>query len=146
MTTTEYVLNGQIKSDKLPSLVISNTYTAGNNHEQINLGYERGDICIRTGEHPKTYVAIENSPGSENGSMDHWKELVAPTDVYTQSETNTLLSNKQEALNTDNSGKVEDDSIASSSTWNGKQDALTSSSNILVGQISIGTNLSLIHI
>ena len=133
--------------------------------------------------------------------MNHWTELVAPTDVYTKNETDTKLGDKADSndvytktetdtklgdkadsndvytktetdtklgdkadsndvytktetytkteINNSLSNKADSDdlpsgtslvSLSDRNTWNAKQNALTSSTNITVGNVGIGKN------
>ena len=67
---------GKIDSSILPSLAITDTFTAENQEQMIGLNAQKGDICVRTDEN-KTYI-LQNEPTTE---ISNWLELSTPTDL-----------------------------------------------------------------
>ena len=67
---------GKIDSLLIPSLAITDTFTAENQEQMIVLNAQKGDICIRMDE-SKTYI-LQNDPAAE---ISNWVELKSPTDL-----------------------------------------------------------------
>lgn len=68
--------NGKLDSSILPSLAISDTFTAENQEQMLALDAQKGDVCVRTDE-KKTYI-LQNDPATE---VSNWLELATPTDA-----------------------------------------------------------------
>lgn len=67
---------GKLDTSILPSLAITDTFTAENQEQMLALNVQKGDICIRSDE-SKTYI-LQNEPASE---ISNWLELATPTDL-----------------------------------------------------------------
>lgn len=67
---------GKLDNSILPSLAITDTFTASNESEMLALNAQKGDICIRTDEN-KTYI-LQSEPATE---LANWLELATPTDL-----------------------------------------------------------------
>ena len=67
---------GKIDSSVLPSLAITDTFTAEDQDQMIGLSAQKGDVCIRTDEN-KTYI-LQKEPATE---ITNWLELATPTDL-----------------------------------------------------------------
>lgn len=67
---------GKLDTSILPSLAITDTFTAENQEQMLALNAQKGDICIRSDE-SKTYI-LQNGPASE---ISNWIELATPTDL-----------------------------------------------------------------
>lgn len=68
--------SGKLPDAQLPSIAVSDTFTAANETEQLALTVQKGDVCVRTDEN-KSYI---NTTGN-NTSMLDWQELLTPTDA-----------------------------------------------------------------
>ena len=66
---------GKIDSSVLPSLAITDTFTAEDQDQMIGLSAQKGDVCVRTDEN-KTYI-LQKEPATE---ITNWLELATPTD------------------------------------------------------------------
>lgn len=66
---------GKIDSSVLPSLAITDTFTAEDQDQMIGLSAQKGDVCVRTDEN-KTYI-LQKEPATE---ITNWLELAMPTD------------------------------------------------------------------
>ena len=66
---------GKIDSSVLPSLAITDTFTAEDQDQMIGLNAQKGDVCVRTDEN-KTYI-LQKEPATE---ITNWLELATPTD------------------------------------------------------------------
>ena len=84
---------GKIDSSVLPSLAITDTFTAENQEQMINLNAQKGDICIRTDE-SKTYI-LQKEPATE---ISNWVELATPTDLVqsVNGKTGTVVLNHED--------------------------------------------------
>lgn len=84
---------GKIDSSVLPSLAITDTFTAENQEQMINLNAQKGDICIRTDE-SKTYI-LQKEPATE---ISNWVELATPTDLVqsVNGKTGTVILNHED--------------------------------------------------
>lgn len=84
---------GKIDSSVLPSLAITDTFTAENQEQMINLNAQKGDICIRTDE-SKTYI-LQKEPATE---ISNWVELATPTDLVqsVNGKTGTVILNYED--------------------------------------------------
>lgn len=67
---------GKLDTSILPSLAITDTFTAENQEQMLALNAQKGDICIRSDE-SKTYI-LQNEPANE---ISNWLELATPTDL-----------------------------------------------------------------
>ena len=67
---------GKIDSSVLPSLAITDTFTAEDQDQMIGLSAQKGDVCVRTDEN-KTYI-LQKEPATE---ITNWLELATPTDL-----------------------------------------------------------------
>lgn len=76
--------NGKLDSNIIPSIAITDTFTATNEAEMLALDVQKGDICIRT-DARKTYI-LKNAPAS---TVANWVELQTPTDLVQSVNTKT---------------------------------------------------------
>ena len=82
--------NGKLDTTILPSLAITDTFTAANESAMLALSAEKGDVCIRTDE-SKTYI-LQSEPAS---TLSNWIELATPTDLVqsVNGKTGTVVLN-----------------------------------------------------
>lgn len=69
-------LDGKLDSSILPSLSITDTFTAESQEQMLALNAQKGDICVRTDE-SKTYI-LQSEPATE---IQNWMALATPTDT-----------------------------------------------------------------
>lgn len=84
---------GKIDSSVLPSLAITDTFTAEDQDQMIGLSAQKGDVCVRTDEN-KTYI-LQKEPATE---ITNWLELATPTDSVqsVNGETGVVTLNHQD--------------------------------------------------
>lgn len=70
--------NGKLNTSIIPSIAITDTFTAANQTAMLALSAQKGDICIRT-DINKTFILAEDGAST----LSHWKELATPTDAVT---------------------------------------------------------------
>lgn len=82
--------NGKLDTTILPSLAITDTFTAANESAMLALSAEKGDVCIRTDE-SKTYI-LQSEPAS---TLSNWTLLATPTDLVqsVNGKTGTVVLN-----------------------------------------------------
>ena len=68
--------DGKLDTSILPSISITDVFTADSESAMLALNVQKGDICIRTDEN-KTYI-LQNEPSSE---LQNWLEIMTPTDA-----------------------------------------------------------------
>ena len=95
--------NGKLDTTILPSLAITDTFTAANESAMLALSAEKGDVCIRTGE-SKTYI-LQSEPAS---TLSNWIELALVQSV--NGKTGTVI------LNYDDVGAVQANSAITGAT------------------------------
>jgi len=77
-TNASNISSGTLPTSVLPSLAISDTYTAANQTAQLALTVQKGDVCVRS-DLNESYI---NSTGN-NTAMSDWVKLLTPTDAVT---------------------------------------------------------------
>ena len=99
--------NGKLDTTILPSLAITDTFTASSQAAMLELSAEKGDVCVRTDE-SKTYI-LQNEPAS---TLANWIELATPTDLVqsVNGKTGTVI------LNYDDVGAVQANSAITGAT------------------------------
>lgn len=70
------VENGKIDSSLLPSIAITDTFTASTEEEMLALDAQKGDICVR-GDLSKTFI-LKQPPSK---TKENWIELASPADA-----------------------------------------------------------------
>ena len=95
--------NGKLDTTILPSLAITDTFTAANESAMLALSAEKGDVCIRTDE-SKTYI-LQSEPAS---TLSNWIELALVQSV--NGKTGTVI------LNYDDVGAVQANSAITGAT------------------------------
>ena len=85
--------NGKLDTTILPSLAITDTFTANSQAAMLALSAEKGDVCIRTDE-SKTYI-LQSEPAS---TLANWIELATPTDLVqsVNGKTGTVVLNYED--------------------------------------------------
>ena len=99
--------NGKLDTTILPSLAITDTFTASSQAAMLELSAEKGDVCVRTDE-SKTYI-LQSEPAS---TLANWIELATPTDLVqsVNGKTGTVI------LNYEDVGAVQANSAIASAT------------------------------
>ena len=82
--------NGKLDTTILPSLAITDTFTASSQAAMLALSADKGDVCVRTDEN-KTYI-LQSEPAS---TLANWIELATPTDLVqsVNGKTGTVVLN-----------------------------------------------------
>lgn len=70
--------DGKLDTKVIPSLAITDTFTAENEAAMLKLAAQKGDICIRT-DGTGTWILVADGASE----VDNWKQLNAPTDAVT---------------------------------------------------------------
>jgi len=70
--------NGKLDYNILPSIAITDTHVINSEFEMLNLVAQVGDVAIRR-DLNKSFILKTTDPGY----LDHWSELLTPTDVVT---------------------------------------------------------------
>lgn len=85
--------NGKLDTRILPSLAITDTFTANSQAAMLALSAEKGDVCVRTDE-SKTYI-LQSEPAS---TLANWIELATPTDLVqsVNGKTGTVVLNYED--------------------------------------------------
>ncbi len=85
--------NGKLDTAILPSIAITDTFTANSQDAMLALSAEKGDVCIRTDE-SKTYI-LQNEPAN---TLANWIELATPTDLVqsVNGKTGTVILNYED--------------------------------------------------
>ena len=85
--------NGKLDTTILPSLAITDTFTANSKAVMLALEAQKGDVCIRTDE-SKTYI-LQSEPAS---TLANWIELATPTDLVqsVNGKTGTVVLNYED--------------------------------------------------
>lgn len=85
--------NGKLDTTILPSLAITDTFTANSQAAMLALSAEKGDVCVRTDE-SKTYI-LQSEPAS---TLANWIELATPTDLVqsVNGKTGTVVLNYED--------------------------------------------------
>lgn len=85
--------NGKLDTTILPSLAITDTFTANSQAAMLALSAEKGDVCVRTDE-SKTYI-LQSEPAS---TLANWIELATPTDLVqsVNGKTGTVILNYED--------------------------------------------------
>ena len=141
--------SGKIFTSQLPSITVTEVYTVASQVAQLALIADEGDVAIRT-DLSKSYI----HNGGTAGTMADWSELLTPTGGVTSvtGTTNRITSTGGTSpvidissayvgqtsittLGTITTGTwqatvIDDTYISSATTWNAKQAALVSGTNI----------------
>ena len=113
--------NGKLNTTVLPALAITDTFTVTNASDLTGLtSAEKWDVWIVTSE-SKTYI-LSADPYS---TAANWKELATPTDTVTSvnSKTGAVTLDADDISDTSTTNKFV--TSTEKSTWNAKQNALT---------------------
>ena len=78
--------NGKLDTTILPSLAITDTFTANSQAAMLALSAEKGDVCVRTDE-SKTYI-LQSEPAS---TFVNWIELATPTDLVQSVQSHSQI-------------------------------------------------------
>lgn len=76
--------NGKLDTNVIPSVAITDVFTANTQAAMLALDVEKGDICIRT-DLMKTFI-LKQSPAA---TLANWAELATPTDMVQSVNTKT---------------------------------------------------------
>jgi hypothetical protein len=91
------LVDGKVDVNQLPAIAITDTFVVSSEEAMLELEAQKGDVAIRT-DVSKSFILATDDPSQ----LVDWKELLNPgidiSDFYTETEVDTLLSGKADAI------------------------------------------------